>query len=153
MGFQSHESLNFRNLKIPIWESRTKWHLGVGPMARHREYYRGEGGGFPLSSGCAESCEFMFVRRSSVHQKCCNYALTNLLFGLCRFMWIIDLLVNLPSPHFGAPTHPSTPQVLQAKERVRTFSLSTAITFGLIVESIKELELGGASWGFQCQKN
>jgi len=25
----------------------TKWHLGVGPMARHKIYYKGEGGGFP----------------------------------------------------------------------------------------------------------
>jgi len=25
----------------------TKWHLGAGPMARHRVYYKGEGGGFP----------------------------------------------------------------------------------------------------------
>jgi hypothetical protein len=25
----------------------TKWHLGVGPVAKHREYYKGEGGGFP----------------------------------------------------------------------------------------------------------
>jgi len=34
----------------------------------------------------------------SVHQKCFNYALTNLLFGLCRSVWMIELLVNLPSP-------------------------------------------------------
>jgi len=26
---------------------RTKWHLGAGPMVRHREFYKGEGGGFP----------------------------------------------------------------------------------------------------------
>jgi hypothetical protein len=25
----------------------TKCHLGVGPMARHKVYYKGEGGGFP----------------------------------------------------------------------------------------------------------
>jgi hypothetical protein len=25
----------------------TKIHLGVGPVAKHREYYKGEGGGFP----------------------------------------------------------------------------------------------------------
>jgi hypothetical protein len=25
----------------------TKWHLDVGPMARHIVYYKGEGGGFP----------------------------------------------------------------------------------------------------------
>jgi len=30
-------------------------------------------------------------------QKCYNYALTNLLFGLCRSVWMIKLLLNLPS--------------------------------------------------------
>jgi len=30
--------------------------------------------------------------------KCFNYALTNLLFGLCMSVWVIKLLVNLPSP-------------------------------------------------------
>jgi hypothetical protein len=31
----------------PTWEFGTKWHLGVGPMARHKKYFKGEGGGFP----------------------------------------------------------------------------------------------------------
>jgi len=31
--------------------------------------------------------------------KCFNYALTNLLFGLCRSVWVIESLVNLHSPH------------------------------------------------------
>jgi hypothetical protein len=52
-------------------------------MARHIEYYKGEGGGFPPNLGHGES---MFARGESVHQKCSNYALTNLLFGLCRSM-------------------------------------------------------------------
>jgi hypothetical protein len=30
-----------------IQSPETKWHLGVTPMARHREYYKGEGDGFP----------------------------------------------------------------------------------------------------------
>jgi hypothetical protein len=30
--------------------------------------------------------------------KCSNYALTNLLFGLCKFMWVIESLNNLASP-------------------------------------------------------
>jgi hypothetical protein len=35
-----------------FWDSQlgslgTKWHLGVGPVAMHREYYKGEGGDFP----------------------------------------------------------------------------------------------------------
>jgi hypothetical protein len=51
------------------------------------------------SSGHGESCESVFAFSSFVHQKCSNYALTNLLFDLCRSMWIIDLLVTLPSPY------------------------------------------------------
>jgi len=30
--------------------------------------------------------------------RCSNYALTNLLFSLCKFVWVIELLVNLPNP-------------------------------------------------------
>jgi hypothetical protein len=55
-------------------------------MARHKEYYKGEGGAFPPSPGRGESCESVFAHGSSVHQKCSNYALTNLLFGLCKSM-------------------------------------------------------------------
>jgi hypothetical protein len=40
MGPQSCKSPNFGNL-------RTKCHLGVGPVAKHRIYYKGESGGFP----------------------------------------------------------------------------------------------------------
>jgi hypothetical protein len=96
-----------------------------------------------LSSGCGESCESVFACGSSVHQKCSNCAVTNLLFGLCRSMWIIDLLVIHPSPHLGAPTHPSTPEVLRARECTPTPYPFVVFTFGLVVESIKEF--GGAS--------
>ncbi len=41
--------------------------------------------------------------------KMSNYALTNLLFDLCRSIWIIDLLVTCPSPHFKIPTCPYYP--------------------------------------------
>jgi hypothetical protein len=33
-----------------------------------------------------------------MHQRCSNYTLTNLLFGLCKSVWVSDLFVNLPSP-------------------------------------------------------
>jgi len=75
-------------------------------------------------------------------QKCSNYALTNLLFGLCRFMWVINLLVNLLSFHPRAPTCPSTLEVLQAKEHAPTPSPYVVFTFILAINSIKEL--GGA---------
>jgi hypothetical protein len=32
---------------LPPRSPMTKLHLGVGPMVRHRVYYKGEGGGFP----------------------------------------------------------------------------------------------------------
>jgi hypothetical protein len=57
--------------------------------------------------------------------KCSNYALTNLLFGLCKFMWVSELLVNLPSPISELQHTPTPPSVV--------------FTFRLVVESIKEL--------------
>jgi hypothetical protein len=56
----------------------------------------------------------------TVHQKCSYYTLTNLLFGLCGFMWVIDLLVTLLNPYFGALARPSTLEVLRAKEHTPT---------------------------------
>jgi hypothetical protein len=47
MGPQSCGSFDFGNFGTPIWSPRTKCHLDAGPMARHRVYYMGEGGGFP----------------------------------------------------------------------------------------------------------
>jgi hypothetical protein len=32
---------------LPLGSFGTKCHLGVGPVAMHRVYYKGEGGGFP----------------------------------------------------------------------------------------------------------
>jgi hypothetical protein len=33
--------------RLPLESPRTKWHLGVSFVAKHKEYYKGEGGGFP----------------------------------------------------------------------------------------------------------
>jgi hypothetical protein len=44
-------------LRLPLGSPRTKCHLDVGIMKRHKVYYKGEGGGLPPSSGCGESCE------------------------------------------------------------------------------------------------
>ncbi len=43
MGPQSHESPNFGNFGTP----RTKCHLDVGLVERHRVYYKGESDAFP----------------------------------------------------------------------------------------------------------
>jgi hypothetical protein len=54
-------------------------------------------------------------------------------------MQIIDLLVNLPSPHPRALACPFTPEVLRARERAPTLFAFAFFTFGLIIEFIKEL--------------
>ncbi len=81
----------------------------------------------------------------TMHQKCSNYTLTNLLFNLCRFVWIIYALITLPNPHLGAPTCPSTPKMLQAKGHTPTPSI--VFIFRLAFESFKES--GGASRGIR----
>ncbi len=91
------------------------------------------------SLGCGEFCESIFALGSSVHQKCSNYALTNLLFGLCKSVRIIDLLLSCPSPHPGAPSCPSTLEVLQTKERTQTLYYFCYFHLRFVVESIKEL--------------
>jgi len=134
MGLQSCEGLE------------TKWHLGVGAMASHKKYYKGGRWWFPPSLSRGESCEFMFACDSFVHQKCSNYALINLLFGLCRSMWVIDLFVTLFSPHPEALPRPSTPKCYELKNIPQLLILSLFSPFGFIVDSIKEF--GGASYAF-----
>jgi hypothetical protein len=84
----------------------------------------------------------MSAHGSSMHQKCSNYALTNLLYNLCRFVRIINLLVICPNPHIGAPTCHSTPKVLWIRVHTPTIYPFAIFTFGLVIESIKEF--GGA---------
>jgi len=113
----------------------TKWHLDVVPMVNHREYYKGEGGSPSLS--CGEFYESLYARGSSMHQKCSNYVLTNLLFGLCRSVWIIDPLIIHLNFHFRTSARPSTHEVLWIREHTFTFSPSVVFTFGLTIESIQ----------------
>jgi hypothetical protein len=83
-----------------------------------------------------ESCEFVYVRGSFVHQKCFNYAQTNLLFNLCRSLWIFDPLVTCPGPHPGVLAHPFTFEVMWIREHTPTHSV--VFIFRLTFESFKE---------------
>jgi hypothetical protein len=84
-------------LGFPLGSPRTKWHLGAGPVARHKVYYKGEVVASPKSGPWwvlwVRVCPW-FVRAP----KCSNYALINLLFGLCKPVWVSKFLVNLCSP-------------------------------------------------------
>jgi hypothetical protein len=66
---------------VPAGSPGKKSHLDVVSAERHREYYKGEGGGFPqvraVVSLMCPCCPWL-----SQHQRCSNYALTTLC-GLC----------------------------------------------------------------------
>jgi len=47
MSIQSLESPNRDSFRTPPWESWEKEPFGASPMESCREYYMGEGGGFP----------------------------------------------------------------------------------------------------------
>jgi hypothetical protein len=85
IGLQSHGSPNFKIFGTP----------NLGVLGQNDIWVLASW--LPPSSNRGESCESVFVHGSSMHQKCSNYALTNLLFDLCRSMWIIDPLVTCPS--------------------------------------------------------
>ncbi len=134
--------------KVPFWELYdsqlenlgTKWHLDAGPMVKHKKHYKVEGDGFPQIHAMMSLVSLCML----VHQKCYNYALTNSLFGLCRFMWIIDLLVTCPSPHPIALARHSTLKCYEIGNVPQLFLLSLFFsTFGLAFESFKEC---GGAW-------
>ncbi len=128
---------------------RTKWHLGASLWLIVENIIRGK----PPSPGHGESCESMYVYNSSIHQKCSNYTLTNLLFGLCKSVWIVDTFVIHSSPHPEAPTCPSysppPPKMLQVKKHP-SILFSIVFIFELAFKSLKEF--GGALGGTKALK-
>jgi hypothetical protein len=127
---------NFENFGIPnLWVSGQNDIWVQAPWLGTKNIIRGKVVAFTLSLNRGEFCESMFVRGSSVHRKCSKYALTNLLFGLYRFVWIIDLLVTHLNPYPGAPSHPSTLEMLWIKEHTPTPYPFVVFTFRLGIES------------------
>jgi hypothetical protein len=68
--------------------------------------------------------------------KCSNYALINLLFDLCRPMWVSKLLINLPSPILELQ-HALLPPKCCELESVPNSLLFRCFCFRLPFESIK----------------
>jgi hypothetical protein len=70
-------------LGLPFGSLRTKSHLDVGPVERHKVYYKGEGGGFPqvraVASLMSLNCPW-FVLTPKVIQLCTNH----FMLVLCR---------------------------------------------------------------------
>jgi hypothetical protein len=141
MGLQSCENPNFGNFVIPTWESRDKMTFRCWSRGQAQSILYGGRWWLPPSPDRGESYESVFARGSSLHQKCSSYALTNLLFGLYRSVWVIELFVNLCSPHPGALARPSTFEVLRTKERAPIPFPSVVFIFGLAVSPSRSLGL------------
>ncbi len=98
MGPQSCESPSCGNFKTPAWESQDKMTFGCWSLWPSIEYtIRGKVVASPKSGPwwVLWICVCSWLVRAP---RCSNYALTNLLFGLCKSAWVSKLLVNLPRP-------------------------------------------------------
>jgi hypothetical protein len=74
---------------LPFGSPKTKNHLDVGLVERHKVYYKGEGGRFPqvraMMSLMSPNCPWLVVT-PKVLQLCTNH----LVFVLCRSVWVVD---------------------------------------------------------------
>jgi hypothetical protein len=68
--------------------------------------------------------------------KCSNYALTNLLFGLCRSVWVIELLVNLLNPILELQHTPLPPKCYKLRNVPQLFFLSLSSSRSLGVRHL-----------------
>jgi hypothetical protein len=74
-----------------------------------------------------------------MHQKYSNYALINLLFDLCRSVWIINPLITCLNPHSGTLTCRSTPKMLWTSEHILIFFYSIFFTFEFAFEPYEKI--------------
>jgi hypothetical protein len=140
-GPKSQESLlwKFRDSHLGIGGNpKTKCHLDVAPVERHKEYYKGEGGGFPqvwaAVSFVSPNCLWL-VLTPKVFQLCTNH----LVLVLCRSMWVSEAcqFFLVPSQSSSTPLYPFL--VLRAREHASTPYSSVIFCLGLTFESLKEL--------------
>ncbi len=143
MGPQSRERPNFRNFGFR-WHFKQNgiWVLAMWPSIENTKM--GKVVASPKSGlRCVlwvRVCQW-FIRA----QKISNYALTNLLFGLCRSMWVIDFFCLsffiVPTPELQHA--PLPPKWCELGSMPQFLILLLFSHFGFTFESIKEF--GGAS--------
>jgi hypothetical protein len=127
---QSYGNPTRGNFETPTWESHeTKCHLDVVLVERRREYYKGEGGGFPqvwaVVSLVSPSCPWLILA-PKVLQLCTNH----LVLVLCRSVWVIEACQFFLVPSRSSSTPLYLSKVLRAKERAPTPCFSTIFLFG-----------------------
>jgi hypothetical protein len=141
MGPKVTGVLVVRISKLPLWNPGTKWHLGVGPVAKHKVYYKGKGGGFPQVRAMVSlvSLWLLVVRLCT---KVLQLRINQLVVWFVQSMWVTELFVNLPTP-IPKLQHALLPPKCYEPNSTPQLILLPLFTFGFVVESIKEL--GGVS--------
>jgi hypothetical protein len=86
MNLQSPESLNQDSFETLLGSLGTKSHLDVGATERRKEYYMGEGGGFPQVQAMVSLVSPGLPMACLNTKGALECELTNLLVGFgCRF--------------------------------------------------------------------
>jgi hypothetical protein len=117
---QNRESPNCQKFGTPTWESQDKKPFGCGPRGELQSILYGESGGFLRVQAVVSfvSPKSLVVRLST--KGALESELTNLWLVGCKFKWVIEKLVTLPSP-IPEPQHaPSTPFSVRAGSVLRT---------------------------------
>jgi hypothetical protein len=83
--------------------------LDVAPMESCKVYYMGEGGGFPWVWAMVSLMNPKSPMARLNTKGALGSELTNLWLVGCRFEWVIEKLVTLPSPILELQHAPSTP--------------------------------------------
>jgi hypothetical protein len=125
--------------RLQLGSLRTKWYFSVGPVAKQKKYYKGEGGGFPQVRVMVSLVNPCLPMAHLCTKKCIDYALTNLLFGLCRFMWIIEPLVARPNPISELQHAVLPPKCYEPKNVPQLFLLLLSSPFDLQLNPSKNL--------------
>jgi hypothetical protein len=111
---QSCGSPNFGNFETPTWDLGTKWHLGAAPIAKHKVYYKAEGGGFPqvrAMVSLVSLCLLMVRSCTKVFQLHTNQLV----------VWFVQVRVNnwischLPSPILELQHTPLPPKCCEPR--------------------------------------
>jgi hypothetical protein len=83
MNSQSSGSPNWDSFGTPPWDTpRKKCHLNVGDAGKRREYYMGEGGGFPRVRAMVNQVSPRSLVACVSTESAPECELTNLLVGL-----------------------------------------------------------------------
>jgi hypothetical protein len=96
--------------RLPLGNPGTKCHLDVGPMARHKVYYKGEGSGFPqvldVVSLVSPSCSW-WVLGSKVLQLNINQLVVWFCASSCEWMNYLSFF-PIPSRNSNMPLYPQS---------------------------------------------